>query len=94
MKKELGKIIGTFTISEGLGRVLLLDKDCSSEINIGEMIEVQLPNTTVLTFRILDGILEQGSKHNIPLEKISAIRIEDIGFEDEEHTVGGTVLKL
>lgn len=80
MKTLLGKIIDTFAMS-GLGsRVLVIDNDCSKDIQYGEMLEVHMHDGKIITAKLLDGVQEPGKNFGVDKETVSPLRVEDSGF--------------
>lgn len=92
MKINLGKIIDGIAIPDLNSAMLILDRDCSKDINIGEAIEIHLTDGKVMTSVLTDGLLDPGSKHGMEQENISVLRIEG-GDHDGSLYKGGEVFK-
>ena len=82
VKKILGKIVDSFTM-ENRGRVIILDRDCSADLNSGDLVTVTFTSGSSTTVKVLDATLEDGVKFSIDSDKIATIRVENSGFPEE-----------
>lgn len=80
MRTYLGKVLDCFNILNS-NSVIIVDADCSSVVKFGDCIEIVYPSGKSVKSKVLDGIIEEGSKFNSKSQKVSAIRIENFGFE-------------
>lgn len=83
MKTFLGTILESFTI-QSTDRIIIVDADCSSSVKYGDYVEIVHASGKSLKVQVLDGILDDGSKFNAKSEKVSAIRVKNEGFVDNE----------
>jgi len=73
-------------------RVIMLDRDCSAELKVGDSIEVEFASGSPAVVKVLDAFLEQGSKFNVASDKIASLRVENVGFPDDyKSIIGGKV---
>jgi hypothetical protein len=89
---NLGTIINSFTI-EGIDTVLILDKDCSSELHSGEDILIKTKTNQEFKAFVNDCLLEDGKNHGLETGTISAIRVAIDGTVSREDLIGGMVFK-
>lgn len=89
---NLGTIINSFTI-EGIDTVLILDKDCSSDLNSGENISIKIKSGEIFQAIVNDCLLEQGKNYGAEAETISAIRVLIEGNISQENLKGAIVYK-
>lgn len=81
MTKFLGTILDSFTM-HNTHRVIIVDADCFSQLKSGDFIEVVYFDGRSVRTQVLDGILDEGAKFNSKNERVSAIRVNNDGFED------------
>lgn len=77
--KFLGTIIESFTMQD-VNRVMLLDRDCSADLKVGDLVRVEFSSGTSTVVKVLDAFLEEGSKFGVKAEKIASIAVNNVGF--------------
>lgn len=92
-KKLLGTIVDSFTMQD-VDRIILLDRDCSAELKVGDSVIVKFSSGQSTVVKVLDAFLEPGSKWNVKAEQIASLRVENIGFPNDPKSIIGSKVFL
>jgi hypothetical protein len=91
----LGTILDTFTMNDGADRVIIIDNDCSKDVNYGDYIEVVSITGECVKVILQDGFTDDASKYGIiKSEKVSSLRIKNLDFPEKVNFKGGRVCRI
>ena len=89
-QKLLGSIFETFTIMDK-HRVIVLDRDCSEEINRGDIIDIVFKSGNKTTIQTLDCLSEKGPKMGVEADKVVSLRVNNIDFPAYDEVIGAQI---